>query len=66
MLFTCSSTIIKTITNFTCVVKEIEIKYGNARKKTFFLLQSEKNGKQMMISQLQLVVLFVDVLKQRT
>jgi hypothetical protein len=47
-------------------VKEIEIKYGNARKKTFFLLQSEKNGKQMMISQLQLVVLFVDVLKQRT
>jgi hypothetical protein len=33
---------------------------------TFLMLQSERNGKQVMIQgQLQLVVLFVDVLKQR-
>jgi hypothetical protein len=63
-----SSTIVDTINNFTHVVKEIELKIMKMAKFiTFQMLQSEEKGKQMMIQgQLQLVVLFLNVLKPKT
>jgi hypothetical protein len=67
MLFIGSSTIIKFITNFTCVVKEIEIKYGNEKIVYVFNATKWKEWKKMTIQgQLQLVVFFVNVLKQKT
>ncbi len=50
------------------MVKEIELKRMEMTKFiTFQMLQSKEKGKQMMIQgQLQLVVLFADVLKPKT
>jgi hypothetical protein len=67
-LFISSFVIANAIINFICVVKEIEMKKVEMIKFiTFQMLQSEKNGKQKMIQgQLQMVVLFIDVLKPKT
>jgi hypothetical protein len=56
------------INNFTHLVKEIELKKMEMTKfVTSQMLQNEKKGKQMMIQgQLQLVALFIDVLKPKT
>jgi hypothetical protein len=50
------------------VVKEIEfLKMEMIKFITFQMLQNEDNGKQMMIQgQLQLAILFVNVLKLKT
>jgi len=50
------------------VVKEIEfLKMETIKFITFQMLQNEDNGKQMMIQgQLQLAILFVNVLKLKT
>jgi hypothetical protein len=63
-----SSTIAEAINNFTHVLKEIELKRMEMTKFiTFQMLQSKEKGKQMMIQgQLQLVVLFANVLKPKT
>jgi hypothetical protein len=67
-LFIGSLVIANAIINFISVVKEIEMKKMEMIKFiTFQMLQSEENGKQMMIQgQLQMVVLFIDVLKPKT
>jgi len=67
-LFIGSFVIANAIINFVRVVKEIEMKKMEMIKFiTFQMLQSEENGKQMMIQgQLQMVVLFRDVLKPKT
>jgi hypothetical protein len=67
-LSTCSFAIADAIHNFTCVVKEIEfLKMEMIKFITSQMLQSEENGKQLMIQgQLQLVILFTDVLKLKT
>ncbi len=67
-LFIDSFVIANAIINFIHVVKEIEMKKMEMIKFiTFQMLQSEENGKQTMIQgQLQMVLLFIDVLKPKT
>ncbi len=67
-LFIGSFVLANAIINFIRVLKEIEMKKVEMIKFiTFQLLQSEEKGKQMMIQgQLQMVALFIDVLKPKT
>ncbi len=67
-LFIGSFVIAIAIINFIRVVKGIEMKKMKMIKFiTFQMLQSEENGKQMMIQgQLQMVVLFIDAFKPKT